>query len=134
MIINSRWVTRVWGGVEGINIPGIYLCHLQNHNYCMRRSPPANLTFLRPSEREKTTLQRGAACFFQCTRLAPFCQSVLEEKLMPWPYVFPSHLFWETMQTASPHPHQFFWSVATAPCLLMKDPINRSLHSANTLS
>lgn len=79
-----------------------------------------------PSKRCSTLLPVHQTC--------PFCQSVLEEKLMPWPCVLPSHPFWEAMHAASPHPYQSLQSVAIALCLLMKDPINRSLHGANTLS
>lgn len=31
MVIKPWWITRIWGGVEGISFPGIYLSHLQDH-------------------------------------------------------------------------------------------------------
>lgn len=57
-----------------------------------------------------------------------FCQSVLEEKLMPWPCVLHSQPFWEAIHTASPYPYQILQSVAIACFLLMKDPINMAPH------
>lgn len=116
--------------MEGISIPCIHLCHLQNHNYYIKMSPPGNLTSLRPSGNEKSTFQRGAAVH----QTYPFCQSVLEEKLMPWPCVLHSQPFWEAIHTASPYPYQILPVSCNCMLLANERPHKHGSTFANTVS
>lgn len=74
----------------------------------------------------KVNLSKRCSTLLPVHQPYPFCQSVLEEKLVPWPCVLPSQPFWEAVHTASPYPYQILHSVVTSCCLLMKDPINRA--------